>query len=464
MNKDLKYNLFDSTECISEETMYNYIDKKLNSKEEHLVEKHLLDCDLCADALEGLQTVKNRKKIQFINSKIDKKLNVDKKQTRIVLFNYRTITAIAASLVLLIGTVFFFKFFTSKKMESADMAILTTTASEEKLDELNEAPSTAGALDSNTGTSGKKIEQKENEKSLSDIVIDSRLNTAQEQPNVSQNNRKDITTSYFTNTVKSGEVAEGDGIAADEYKSVIAEEKTIGGLVQKMEGDKNSEKLNDLESQTITKNTNNSQQPIFGNTNGTTAPNVSNSGSSPVDETVLLAKESAKKNSKDQKYRNKENESKADKAKKNTDDKQPESGAYSRAENKPKTEAQKNEAYFSSDLDNSGNTDSALVYDLPEKIAEFPGGNDSLMKFIARNFKYSSINKDGNVNGTKLYIEFIIDKNGNVKNAKIIKGINTSLDNEALRVVNAMPKWKPAQQNGKSVNSRYNLPIQLEIK
>ena len=65
--------------------------------------------------------------------------------------------------------------------------------------------------------------------------------------------------------------------------------------------------------------------------------------------------------------------------------------------------------------------------------------------------------------GTKIIVAFTVDEKGKVMNPKIIKGINSELNNEALRVVNKMPDWKPATSNGKAVTSVFKLPIQLEI-
>jgi protein TonB len=119
------------------------------------------------------------------------------------------------------------------------------------------------------------------------------------------------------------------------------------------------------------------------------------------------------------------------------------------------------------DLDGLTANDSvstSIVYENPEIPALFPGGNDSLSKYIFKNFKLPSDYRSENLSGTKIYVQFIIDTEGKVQKAKIVKGINPAYDTEALRIINAMPKWKPAKQNGKTVNSKITLPIQLEIK
>ena len=106
--------------------------------------------------------------------------------------------------------------------------------------------------------------------------------------------------------------------------------------------------------------------------------------------------------------------------------------------------------------------DSALTN--VEQMPQFPGGNDSLIKFIRKNFNYTNKPNTDPIKRTKIYVQFIVDKNGTIKNLKVLKGINPLLDKEALRVMNMMPKWKPGNQNGETVPVIINYPIQLEYK
>ncbi len=128
MSDELKHSVFKPTDCISEQTTFDYIDNKLTPKERHQVEKHLLDCELCADAMEGLELVKDRNKIALINEEISKRIIlIEKKEAKVVSINYKMITGIAASLLLLIGGVFFFKQYADKRMREKDVAVLTQT-------------------------------------------------------------------------------------------------------------------------------------------------------------------------------------------------------------------------------------------------------------------------------------------------------------------------------------------------
>ncbi len=93
---------------------------------------------------------------------------------------------------------------------------------------------------------------------------------------------------------------------------------------------------------------------------------------------------------------------------------------------------------------------------------EFKGGEEALMNFLSKNTKYPQISKENDSEGV-VYIEFIVDKNGEVKNAKIKRGVDDYIDKEALRVVNLMPKWKPGSQRGKNVDVSYILPFRFKI-
>ena len=102
--------------------------------------------------------------------------------------------------------------------------------------------------------------------------------------------------------------------------------------------------------------------------------------------------------------------------------------------------------------------DPDAIFISPERMPEFPGGMEALMKFLRENVKYPSIAQELGIQG-RVYVEFIIDKNGKVGHITLLKGVDKSLDREALRVVGLMPDWKPGYQGGRTVNVSYRLPI-----
>jgi TonB family protein len=97
-----------------------------------------------------------------------------------------------------------------------------------------------------------------------------------------------------------------------------------------------------------------------------------------------------------------------------------------------------------------------------ENMPEFPGGDLGLMKFIQKNVRYPAIAKEYNITG-KVYVSFIVDKQGNVTNVKIVRGVDKNLDSEALRVVSSLPKYKPGKQRGKPVRVMFTIPINFTL-
>ncbi len=100
-----------------------------------------------------------------------------------------------------------------------------------------------------------------------------------------------------------------------------------------------------------------------------------------------------------------------------------------------------------------------------ELMPQFKGGEEAKQKFIQKNIVYPEKAKLDGITGT-CYVTFVVEKNGEITDAKIIRGVpnGAELDKEALRVINMMPKWKPGKQNGKKVRVQYNLPIKFVLK
>jgi len=103
------------------------------------------------------------------------------------------------------------------------------------------------------------------------------------------------------------------------------------------------------------------------------------------------------------------------------------------------------------------------VFFIVEDMPEFPGGELALRKFIGNAIKYPVIAQENGIQG-KVYVTFVVGKDGSVTNASIARGVDPSLDKEALRVVNSLPKWKPGKQRGKPVNVSYTVPINFVLQ
>ena len=100
------------------------------------------------------------------------------------------------------------------------------------------------------------------------------------------------------------------------------------------------------------------------------------------------------------------------------------------------------------------------VYMIVEQQPEFPGGVAAMMKFISQNMKYPSQARRMGTEGS-VFVEFVVDQNGNINGAKVLKGIGAGCDEEAIRVVNKMPPWKAGKQNGKAVKVKFVLPLKF---
>ncbi len=108
--------------------------------------------------------------------------------------------------------------------------------------------------------------------------------------------------------------------------------------------------------------------------------------------------------------------------------------------------------------------------DVPEEIffvveepAEFPGGDQALLRYIHNTVKYPVIAQENGIQG-KVFVKFIIDEQGAVSNAEIMRGVDVSLDKEALRVINSLPDFKPGKQRGRPVKVYYNAVIKFQLQ
>jgi protein TonB len=103
------------------------------------------------------------------------------------------------------------------------------------------------------------------------------------------------------------------------------------------------------------------------------------------------------------------------------------------------------------------------IFTIVEEMPSFPGGDEALMKYLGNNIKYPAIAKDAGIQGT-VYVTFVVDEEGNVKDVKVLRSIGGGTDEEAIRVVENMPQWKPGKQRGKPVKVQYNLPIRFTLR
>lgn len=105
----------------------------------------------------------------------------------------------------------------------------------------------------------------------------------------------------------------------------------------------------------------------------------------------------------------------------------------------------------------------ADVFTQPEVMPEFPGGESQLFAFLQKHLQYPSDARDQKISGT-VYVSFVVDTGGRITDVRLARGIHPSIDQEAMRVVNAMPAWRPGEMAGKPVKVKLNLPVRFTYR
>jgi len=103
------------------------------------------------------------------------------------------------------------------------------------------------------------------------------------------------------------------------------------------------------------------------------------------------------------------------------------------------------------------------AFDVVEEMPQFPGGAPELMKFLSMTVKYPEAAEKAGTQG-RVIASFIVEKDGSISGAKVVKNVSEELDAEALRVINAMPNWTPGKQKGQAVRVKYTIPISFRLK
>ena len=113
--------------------------------------------------------------------------------------------------------------------------------------------------------------------------------------------------------------------------------------------------------------------------------------------------------------------------------------------------------------ESEGTPDPNKAYDVVDEMPQFPGGPSALFEFLSKNIQYPKEAEDANLQG-RVIVTFVVEKDGSVSNAKVVRPIDPLLDAEALRVVNSMPKWIPGKQNGEAFRVKYTIPVTFRVE
>lgn len=102
------------------------------------------------------------------------------------------------------------------------------------------------------------------------------------------------------------------------------------------------------------------------------------------------------------------------------------------------------------------------VFTYVEQMPEYAGGESEMLRFIKENLKYPEEALEEGLEA-KVYVKFVVDENGAINNVTSVRPAGSGFDEEAIRVVESMPEWKPGKQNGKAVKVHFQIPIRFSI-
>ena len=103
------------------------------------------------------------------------------------------------------------------------------------------------------------------------------------------------------------------------------------------------------------------------------------------------------------------------------------------------------------------------VFNEVDEMPEYPGGTEELYKYLGSNITYPEQAKNDGIQG-RVFVTFVVECDGSITDAQVLRGIGGGCDEEALRVVNAMPKWTPGKKEGEVVRVQYNLPVIFKLQ
>lgn len=489
MSKNLKHTIYSSSDCLSEKMLFDYIDNKLSQKERHIVEKHILACEMCSDALEGLELVKDRNRITFIKEAINKRVleNIHKEGI-VVSFNYKMAFSVAATIALLVVGVFFFNKTALKESHKSGMAELKTDESPQATPPppplIDEKETTVNRT--NVGKGKTATETKGEEFKLSpQKIADQEIALAEEQ--------KAPEGGYYKNSADDGE----------NRNQQAPDETIVNGVVVVMDAVTTADdrQNNNLETVSIPRTSVNerekdakledgkkAEEKVAAASGGTYAWSTPTPEQNKNQKTKTKAAEDAsgdqaelaKKSDKGGKYPTESTGKGKDKiaTKENRADEdlsKTESVAY-----EPKSVQQDNDELKSETKNTTANNTSSTnnnsvfettiaadstepVFTIVEVMPEYPGGNVALANTINKELTYP-VKDDSNEIYNTIIIEFVVNSSGKAINAKLVKPQSKELEKQLKEFINKMPLWKAGKQNNKNVAVKLVLPVKINIK
>ncbi len=115
------------------------------------------------------------------------------------------------------------------------------------------------------------------------------------------------------------------------------------------------------------------------------------------------------------------------------------------------------------DVEVDDDVEEDVIVLVPEMDPEFPGGMEALYNYLAQNIKYPTLARENGISG-KVYVSFVVERDGSIANLKVERDIGGGCGQEAVRVLQSMPKWNPGKQKGRPVRVKFNLPVNFSLK
>ena len=103
------------------------------------------------------------------------------------------------------------------------------------------------------------------------------------------------------------------------------------------------------------------------------------------------------------------------------------------------------------------------IFQIVEEMPAFPGGEGKLLEYVATHIKYPQIARETGIQG-RVFVGFVVEPDGSISNVKLLRGIGGGCDEEAMRVIKSLPKWKPGKQRGKAVRVSYQIPVLFKLQ
>ena len=105
----------------------------------------------------------------------------------------------------------------------------------------------------------------------------------------------------------------------------------------------------------------------------------------------------------------------------------------------------------------------AEIFQIVEEMPSYPGGEAKMYEYLGKNIKYPQIARESGIQ-CRVFVNFVVEPDGSVSNVKVMRGIGGGCDEEAMRVIKSMPKWKPGKQRGKAVRVTYTIPVVFKLQ